>query len=33
MLVDEVNEATNEIKETLHRLPDERFKDEIEFGP
>ena len=34
MLVDEAtDEATNEIKETLQRLLDERFKGEIEFGP
>ncbi len=34
MLVDEAtDDATNEIKETLQRLLDERFKGEIEFGP
>ncbi len=28
-----IDEATNEIKETLQRLLDERFKGELEFGP
>ncbi len=27
------SEATNEIREMIQRLLDERFKDELEFGP